>query len=75
MKLSYVMKKRTQELSQDNLNTQKWNPELQSQNIFTSKCKIQRLFLCVIYYKIHIGDIFYNLTKQCDYVTQELWQN
>ena len=31
----------------------------------------QILFLCH-YYKIHIGDIFYNLTKQCDYVTPEL---
>ena len=72
MKLSSVMNQRTQKLSQDNLNTQKWNPELQWQNIFTSKCKIHRLCFCVIYYKIHIGDIFYNLTKQCDYATQEL---
>lgn len=72
MILSYVMNQRARELSQDNLNTQKWNPELQWQNTFTSKRKIHRLCFCVIYYKIHIGDIFYNLTKQCDHVTQEL---
>jgi len=56
MKLSYVMNQGTQELSQDNLNTQKWNPEPQRQNIFTAKCKIHRF--CVIITKSKLVTYF-----------------